>query len=201
MKLFENVAIDTLEEALPIILGEMVALKGGLPAPRGEISLEQRLSALDRFEMMIRIDDVAVQAGLSEICPQLDRWATVDPPSLVRRLRQEPGHFSLAALLTLSPQGLARMASELSLLRWMEVVRALNRVSPEQLTLLRQNHQMLEDYLLGISSSPPPLDLPWVLPVPAPSILRVVQGIKFRYSLLEEEGYRAAMARYIRFFC
>jgi hypothetical protein len=150
--------------------------------------------------MMIRIDDLAVTSSLSGTSPALDHWAEVDCASLLRRLEEEPRSYLLAVLLILSPRGLARVAQHLSFFRWMEVARAANNLSPDQLAAIRGSRE-LEGYLTGSGYNRPRLDLPVVFPVPLPSVLRVVQSARFRFNLLKQEGYDEALRRYVRFFC
>lgn len=186
-------------ESLSIILAEMLAVRNRAPLPEETVTVSERMTTLDIFEMMILVDDVARSASLSGCCPGLEHWATVDCPSLLRRLEGEPRAFLLAVLLTLSPRGLAAMADHLSFFRWMEVARAANNLTLDQLRALRGCHD-LEGYLLGNGSSRPRLDLPMVFPLPFPSVLRVVQSARFRLRLLKPEGYDEALQRYARFF-
>ncbi len=189
-----------IDEALPIILAEMNAVRNRTTVDLPRVGWRRRLTAMDIFEIMVRIDDVAIVNSLSGSSFELDRWALNDCAGLVRRLSTEPGSFLLAVLLTISPQGLAQMASQLSLFRWMEVARALNGITPDQLKALNYLKE-LEDYLMGATSRRPKVDLPFVFPLPAPSVLRIVQGFRFRFEILKEQGYQQAMKRYIRFFC
>lgn len=197
MVVFSPMLID---DALPIILRQA---NSGMPAAlslEGEVGFWLRMKALDIFECMIRIDDVARAQSLTGLSPQLDGWALSDPVSLAGRLMREKRAITLAVLLTISPHALGRLSEHLPLTHWMEAARAVNRVSPDQASALRRNPQV-EQYLCGKMSTPPRLNLPWVLPLPAPSALRVVQNFRFRRGLMEDSGYREAMRRYIRFFC
>lgn len=189
-----------IEESLSIILAEMLAIRTRTPPPDASISLTDRMTTLDIFEMMIRIDDLAVTSSLSGTSPALDHWAEVDCASMLRRLDEEPRSYLLAVLLILSPRGLARVAQHLSFFRWMEVARAANNLSPDQLAAIRGSRE-LERYLTGSGYNRPRLDLPVVFPVPLPSVLRVVQSARFRFNLLKQEGYDEALRRYVRFFC
>lgn len=189
-----------IDEALPIILAEMNAVRSRTTVDLPRVGLRRRLTAMDIFEIMVRIDDLAIVHSLSGSSSELDRWALNDCAGLVRRLNGEPGSFLLAVLLTISPHGLAQMASQLSLFRWMEVARALNGVTENQFRALH-NLQDFEDYLTGATARRPKVDLPYVFPLPAPSVLRIVQGFKFRFEIFKDQGYQQAMKRYIRFFC
>lgn len=189
----------TFEESLSIILAEMLAIRTRSAAPDAAVNLTDRMTTLDIFEMMIRIDDLALESGLSGRNPQLDHWAMVDTPSLIQRLSSESRSFTLATLLTLSPRGLAAVARHLSFFTWMEVARAANNLTRDQLNSIGRCE--LEAYLTGVSSLRPRLDLPLVFALPLPSVLRVVQSARFRLNLLKQHGYDQAMARYVRFFC
>jgi hypothetical protein len=189
-----------IEESLSIILAEMLAIRTRTPPPSASVSLTDRMTTLDIFEMMIRIDDLAVASSLSGTSPTLEHWVEVDCPSLLRRLENEPRGYMLAVVLVLSPRGLARVARHLSFFRWMEIARAANNLSPDQLKAIRGNHA-LEAYLTGASSVRPALDLPMLFPLPMPSVLRVVQSARFRFNLLQAEGHEEALRRYVRFFC
>lgn len=189
-----------IEESLSIILAEMLALRTRTPPPEASVGLTDRMTILDTFEMMIRIDDLAVEAALSGTSPELQQWSEVDCASLVRRLEEEPRAFVLPVLLTLAPRGIARMATHVPFMSWMEIARAANNLNADQLASLRRSGE-LESYLTGKTRSRPRLDLPLLFPLPLPSVLRVVQSARFRVSLLKEEGYQEALRRYVRFFC
>lgn len=189
-----------IEESLSIILAEMLAIRTRTPPPEASVSLTDRMTSLDIFEMMIRIDDLAVQSALSGTSAALEHWTEVDCPSLLRRLETEPRGFLLAVLLQLSPRGLARVAQHLSFFRWMEVARAANNLTTDQLMAIARDHQ-LERYLAGSNLPRPRLDLPLLFPLPMPSVLRVVQSARFRMNLLKQEGHDEALRRYVRFFC
>jgi hypothetical protein len=189
-----------IEESLSIILAEMLALRTRTSAPRAAVSLTARMTTLDTFEMMIRLDDLAVETDLCGLNPGLQHWAEVDCGSLVRRLKQESRSYLLPVLLTLTPRGLARMAEHLSFFQWMEAARAANNLTPDQIARIRRCRE-LEPYLLGNSHARPRLDLPMQFPLPMPSVLRVVQSARFRLGLLKQEGHDQALARYVRFFC
>ena len=190
-----------IEESLSIILAEMLAIRTRTPAPRAAVSLQARMTTLDTFEMMIRLDDLAMETKLSGTSPGLQHWAEVDGSSLLRRLEREPRSYLLPVLLTLDPRGLARMAEHLSFFQWMEVTRAANNLDPDQVASIGNASRELERYLMGESSACPRLSLPMLLPLPLPSVLRVVQSARFRIGLLKQEGHDAALARYVRFFC
>ncbi len=149
---------------------------------------------------MLRIDDAAFTESLSGTSSFLDDWARQSPTSLVETLRRENKRMLLAVLLLVSPRALGFLSSHLPLTYWMEAARAVNRISPEQFKALRHTGE-LEEYLAGRSRQAPRLNLPSVFPLPAPSMLRVVQSMKFRMGLTGDEGYREAMRRYIRFYC
>ncbi len=185
-----------LPEAISLLLEDIVAAKQQRPRP--DVALMDRLQALDLFEMMIRVDDLSEQGGLSGGNPELDRWAELDPASFGRKLSAEPGGIILATLLLLSPRALGALAPQLSFMRWMEVTRALNHVTPEQLRGLRGDYR-LEQYLTGAAGRPH-LNFPWVFPLPLPSVLRVVQSTKFRLGLMNPEGQAEARRRHARFF-
>lgn len=189
----------TFEESLSILLAEMLAIRTRSAAPDAAVTLTDRMTTLDTFEMMIRIDDLAVESGLSGRNLQLDDWAVGDAPSLLKRLQAESRAYTLATLLTLSPRGLAAVARYLSFFSWMEVARAANNLTRDQLAAIERCE--LEAYLTGTQSRRPKLDLPLVFMLPLPSVLRVVQSARFRLNLLKQEGYEQAMARYVRFFC
>lgn len=189
----------TFEESLSIILAEMLAIRTRTSAPEAAVTLTDRMTILDIFEMMIRIDDLAVESALSGTNRGLDHWAVVDTPSLVRRLANEPRSYTLATLLTLSPRGLASVARHLSFFSWMEVARAANNLTRDQLAEIGRSE--LEAYLTDASPRRPRLDLPLVFVLPLPSVLRVVQSARFRLNLLKQDGYDQAMGRYVRFFC
>jgi hypothetical protein len=189
-----------IEESLSIILAEMLAIRTRTAPPDASVSLTDRMTTLDIFEMMIRVDDLAMQAGLSGTSPTLEQWAHADCPSLLHRLEQEPRGYLLAVLLLLSPRGLACVARHLSFFRWMEVARAANNLSLDQLRAIGQCSE-LEHYLTGVSRQRPRLDLPMLFPLPLPSVLRVVQSARFRLNLLKQEGHEEALRRYVRFFC
>lgn len=189
-----------IDEALPIILRQANTSVPAALSLEGEVGFWLRMRALDVFECMIRIDDVASSQSLTGLSAEIDGWARSDPVSLAGRLMRERRAITLAVLLTISPVALGRLSEHLPLIHWMEAARAVNRVSPDQASALRQNTQ-LESYLVGKTPQRPRLNLPWVLPLPAPSALRVVQNFRFRRGLMEDTGYREAMRRYIRFFC
>lgn len=195
-----SVSSMPIEESLSIILAEMLAIRTRAPAPEGSVSLTDRMTTLDIFEMMIRIDDLAVQSSLSGTSPALEHWAQVDCPSLLRRLEKEPRGLLLAVLLKLTPRGLASIARHLSFFRWMEIARAANNLSSDQLEAIRASYE-LDSYLTGTTHNRPRLDLPFMFPLPMPSVLRVVQSARFRLNLLKQEGYDEALRRYMRFFC
>lgn len=195
-----SVSSMPIEESLSIILAEMLAIRTRTSPPEAAVSLTDRMTTLDIFEMMIRIDDLAVQSSLSGTRPALEHWAQVDCPSLLKRLETEPRGFLLAVLLTLTPRGLACVARHLSFFRWMEIARAANNLSPDQLNAIASSPH-LESYLTGHTHTRPRLDLPLILPIPMPSVLRVVQSARFRLNLLKQEGYDEALRRYVRFFC
>lgn len=197
--IFENCSMP-FEESLSIILAEMLAIRTRTRAPDVSLGLTARMTTLDIFEMMIRIDDLAVASSLSGINPMFERWALADPSSLVHRLEQEPKGYLLAVLLTVAPKGLAQMARHLSFFTWMEVARAANNLSQDQLEQLRDCRE-LEEYLAGSGQKRPDLSLPLIFPLPMPSVLRVVQSARFRLKLLGQEGYEEALQRYVRFFC
>ena len=190
----------TIDEAIPHILKKF---HGILKGERGRIpglSPWTQMTALDTFECMIRLEDTAQNGGVANSNPRLDQWACTDPEGLKDRLRTEPRNLTLAVLLTISPKGMGELARHLSFLAWMDTTRAANRLDESHFRTIRCNME-LEDYLLGHSSSLPPLKLPYVLPFPVPSMLRVVQNFRFRKKLLKDLGYQQAMKRYIRFFC
>ncbi len=189
----------SLAEAIALLLEDITAVRDQRPRLIDRVRMQDRLQALDLFEMMIRVDDLGQSAGLTGSCPELERWAELEPETLGRRLTRESGSVLLATLLVLSPKSLARLAPSLSFLRWMEVARALNNVSPEQLAFLPQADQ-LQSYLLGQSNGAPNLNMPWMFPLPLPSILRVVQSGRFRMGLVKPEGQAEAWRRYARFF-
>lgn len=189
-----------IEESLSIILAEMLAIRTRSAPPDASVSITDRMTTLDIFEMMIRIDDLAVHCGLSGTGSVLEHWAQTDCPSLLRRLDDEPRAYLLAVLLLLSPKGLASVARHLSFFRWMEVARAANNLSPDQLSAIGRCRD-LEDYLTGAIRQRPRLDLPMLFPLPLPSVLRVVQSARFRLQLLKQEGHDEALRRYVRFFC
>lgn len=190
----------SIEEALPIILR-----RANFPvwAPRNSeenVGLWTSTKWLDIFECMVRIDDAAAAESLSDTNPLLDSWALQNPRTLVEALRRENGRMLLAVLLVVSPRALGNLSSHLPLTYWMEAARAVNRVSVEQFRALTDT-SALGEYLAGRSRHAPRVDLPTVFPLPAPSMLRVVQSMKFRFGLTGDEGYREAMRRYIRFYC
>lgn len=187
-----------LAEAISILLEDIIAVRHRRSRPVAKVAISDRLQALDLFEMMIRVDDVASQAGLSGSCPELERWAELDPDSLGARLATEPGGLVLAVLLLLSARALGRVAPQISFLRWMELTRALNHITQPQLAALRSS-EGLERYLLGTAARPD-LNFPWVFPLPLPSVLRVIQSTRFRLGLLRPEGQAEAWRRYARFF-
>lgn len=189
-----------IDEALPIILRQANTGMSGAFSLEGDVGFWLRMKALDIFECMIRVDDVAQARSLVGVNSQLDSWALSDPASLAEKLLAEPRTLTLGVLLTVSTAALGQLASHLPLTRWMEVARAVNRVSFGQASALRES-RALERYLCGSGGPSPRLDLPWVLPLPAPSALRVVQNFRFRRGLIEDAGYQEAMRRYIRFFC
>lgn len=196
----QTVASMPIEESLSIILAEMLAIRKRTPPPEASVSLTNRMTILDIFEMMILIDDLAVASGLSGSRPALEHWVEVDCPSLLARLEREPRGYLLAVVLVLSPRGLATMARHLSFFRWMELARAANNLNSDQLRAIGQC-QELEGYLMGHSRFPPRLDLPLLFPIPMPSVLRVLQSARFRLRLLKQEGHDEALRRYVRFFC
>lgn len=189
-----------IEESLSIILAEMLAFRTRTAPPEASVSISDRMVTLDIFEMMIRIDDLSMENGLSGASPTFDQWALTDCPSLLARLEREPRGYLLAVLLLLSPRGLAGVARHLSFFRWMEAARAANNLSPDQLKTLARCGE-LEAYLTGASRQRPRLDLPMLFPIPVPSVLRVVQSARFRLGLLKQEGHDEALRRYVRFFC
>ena len=71
-----------IEESLSIILAEMLAIRTRTPPPDASISLTDRMTTLDIFEMMIRIDDLAVTSSLSGTSPALEHLAEVDCASM-----------------------------------------------------------------------------------------------------------------------
>ncbi len=188
-----------LAEAIALLLEDITAVRDRRPRLIDRVRMQDRLQALDLFEMMIRVDDLGQSAGLTGSCPELERWVELEPETLGRRLARESGPILLATLLVLSPRSLARLAPTLSFLRWMEIARALNNISPNQLAFLHQVTN-LESYLLGQTSGAPPLDMPWVFRLPLPSVLRVVQSTRFRFGLIKPEGQAEAWRRYARFF-
>lgn len=187
-------------DALPILLRQANAELSGAFSIKGDFSLRERLRALDIFECMIRIDNVASTEHLSGINSHLDHWALSDPQSLARRLSELPKTLTLAVALTISAGGLGALSNHISLYHWIELARAANGVSSTQAEALRRNHK-LEPYLSGGTPDQPQIDLPRVLSFPLPSALRVVQNFRFRKGLMEDSGYREAMRRYVRFFC
>jgi len=192
--------VVSIEEALPIILRRANHPLWAPVDPEGRIGLWDSTRWLDIFECMLRIDDAAQAESLSATSAYFDEWAKNDPRALVEALRRENKRMILAVLLVVSPRALGSLSSHLSLTYWMEVARAVNRVSREQFQSLRDTSE-LEAYLAGRSSRQPRLNLPSVFPLPAPSMLRVVQSMKFRFGLVADDGYRKAMRRYIRFYC
>ncbi len=184
--------------AISVLLEDILAVRHRQPRPTIKVGLQDRLQALDIFEMMIRVDDLSQQTGLSGSCPELERWAELDVGSLGRRLSKERGGIVLATLLLLSPQALGAVAPEISFLRWMEVARALNHITQEQLRMLRGDCG-LQGYLMGTARIPE-LNFPWVFPLPLPSVLRVVQSTRFRLGLMKPEGQAEARRRHARFF-
>lgn len=149
---------------------------------------------------MLRIDDAALAESLSGTSTFLDEWARKSPATLVDTLRRENKRMLLAVLLLITPRALGVLSSHLPLTYWMEAARAVNRISHDQFRALRENRE-LEQYLSGHSGRAPRMNLPSVFPLPAPSMLRVVQSMKFRMGLTGEKGYAEAMRRYIRFYC
>ena len=145
-----------------------------------------RVKALDIFECMIRIDEVSHSHYLSALNRSLDQWALTDPRSLCSRLLGESGQLTLATLLTVSAPALGRLSPQLPLKTWLEAARAANKITPDHAAGLKKC-RTLEPYLLGESRRVPRLSLPWVLPLPAPSMLRAVQNFRFRQSLLAKK--------------
>lgn len=189
----------TIAESLSVLLEEMQAVRMRTPYPRTGVSLSARMVTLDIFEMMILLDDLAQSSGLSGLNQALDRWASLDGASFVARLSCEPNSLLLASLLTIGPRGLAGVADHLKFFRWMEVTRAGNNLSQDQLRSIG-SCTSLEPYLNGAYVARPQLKLPFISSFPLPSMLRVVQSARFRLGLLREEGHRAAMLHYARFF-
>lgn len=187
------------EESLSVILAEMLALRTRSRPPQIAMSLTTRMTTLDIFEMMIRIDDLAVASSLSGRNPTLQRWAENDAASLVHRLAGEPKSYLLAVLLTVAPTGVGQLACHLSFFTWMELARAANNLSQDQLQALARCAEF-EPYLLGEGSTRPRIDMPMVFLFPLPSMLRVVQSARFRLGLLKPQGYDEALRRYVRFF-
>lgn len=190
----------TIDEAIPHILKKFHGILKGERSRVPGLSPWIQMTALDTFECMIRIEDTAQAGHVANSNPRLDHWALSDPESLYQRLRKEPSKYTLAVLLTISPKGMGMLARHLSFLSWMDSTRAANRLDESHFVTIRGN-QELEDYLLGHSSTQPDLKLPFVLPVPLPSMLRVVQNFRFRKNLLKDSEYQQAMRRYIHFFC
>lgn len=184
--------------AISVLLEDILAVRQRQPRPAIKVGLQDRLQALDIFEMMIRVDDLSQQTGLSGSCLELERWAELDVASLGRRLSKESGGIVLATLLLLSPRALGAVAPEISFLRWMEVARALNHITQEQLRMLHGDCG-LQGYLMGTAGRPE-LNFPWVFPLPLPSVLRVVQSTRFRLGLMKPEGQAEAKQRHARFF-
>ena len=190
----------SIDEALPIILRRANHPLEASRKQQASVGLWDSTKWLDIFECMLRIDDAAFTESLSGTSSFLDDWARQSPATLVDILRRENKRMLLAVLLLVSPRAPGFLSSHLPLTYWMEAARAVNRISPEQFKALRHNRE-LEEYLAGRSRNAPRLNLPSVFPLPAPSMLRVVQSMKFRMGLSGDEGYREAMRRYIRFYC
>jgi hypothetical protein len=190
----------SIDEALPIILKRANYPLWAPHDPEDHVGLWTSTKWLDIFECMLRIDDAAATESLSGTNAYLDEWARSSPEALVESLRRENKRMLLAVLLVVTPRALGFLSSHLPLTYWMEAARAVNRISRDQFRGLRDTTD-LQSYLSGSSGTPPKLNLPAVFPLPAPSMLRVVQSMKFRFGLVGDEGYREAMRRYIRFYC
>ena len=190
----------SIDEALPIILKRANYPLWAPHDPQDHVGLWTSTKWLDIFECMLRLDDAACAESLSGTNLYLDEWARRNPESLVETLRRENKRMLLAVLLVVTPRALGFLSSHLPLTYWMEAARAVNRISREQFRALRDTSE-LQSYLSGGSKHPPRLSLPSVFSLPAPSMLRVVQSMKFRFGLVGDEGYREAMRRYIRFYC
>jgi hypothetical protein len=185
-----------IDEAIPTILRRKHGMLTGPTAVISPAEAWREAQLLDTFECMILVED----ASTSLSSPRLDHWAVTDPVSLVARLAREPRKFTLATLLHLSPHGLGCLSWVLPHLQWLEAARAANNISADQLSKLGATNT-LEAYLHGDIREAPRLDLPMVFPLPAPSVLRVIQNLRFRFRLQKEQGYQEAMQRYIRFYC
>lgn len=189
----------SIDEALPLILKRANRPLGGSDQT-DPVGVWDSTKWLDIFECMLRIDDYAHTENLSGTSSYLDQWAKSDPAGLNEALLKESKKLLLAVVLVITPRALGHLSSQISLTHWMEAARAVNRVSKEQFRALH-DVSGLEAYLAGRTRQTPTVDLPWVLPLPAPSMLRVVQSMKFRLGLVSDKGYREAMRRYIRFYC
>lgn len=188
-----------LNRAILLLLHEMQDFRERRWSGRVEVGFKARVMALDIFEMMIRVDDLALSSGLSGLHRELDHWAIIDGASVVRRLRMESRSMMLATLLTLGPKGLAGVAEHMTFFEWMEVVRAANNLTLDQLRAIAEASE-LESYLLGRGGRCPKLRLPIQLPLPLPSALRAVQSARFRWGLFRGNSTEQAFVRYFRFF-